>query len=576
MPYFADDSFISLRYAQRLIDGYGLTWTEGIPVEGYSNLLWTLLMAAFGWIGVDMVFAARLVGVTLAVANSFLIIRYISKRLENATVVIAIVLLFYSFSSAMAVWSIAGLEQPLVTFLALSAVYNFMNFRDFGNKKSLWFSSLSLGLLAITRPDGALLAGMIGIVYLITNRKELSKTLSNLAILALFPTLFYFGQLAFRIYYYGDYVPNTAHVKVSPSLYHTWYGLKYTLRFAKSIAVLSVLSFACLYMLHKFRHPNKNYYLAIFVSWFSYLALVSGDVFMAFRHHYYTIVMLMLLLADGLPLLIKELDKRGLIKKFTVLLSLGALFYVYHQFENNNYENIETYHWTKRQKTLALALVDEFGDKKPLIALDAAGSIPYWTKFPALDMLGLNDYHIARNKPEVINPRFVGHELGDPIYTMAQNPDIISFHTGIRNPHWYIDSAVMKQPEFHKFIDIGLDIEGSNSYDFVGTMWFNKYSEKVGVNKSDNQLIMPGYLFLPADTNDRAITQNKRIVRPLKPGAEYSLSLKSDKYSYYKFSTIPNGMIVVYKSEADSINYTVINPSDTIVNLLEVVATKPE
>ena len=35
-------------------------------------------------------------------------------------------------------------------------------------------------------------------------------------------------------------------------------------------------------------------------------------------------------------------------------------------------------------------------------------------------------------------------------------------------------------------------------------------------------------------------------------------------------------MIVVYKSEADSINYTVINPSDTIVNLLEVVATNPE
>jgi hypothetical protein len=159
---------------------------------------------------------------------------------------------------------------------------------------------------------------------------------------------------------------------------------------------------------------------------------------------------------------------------------------------------------------------------------------------------------------------------------MAQNPDIISFHTGIRNPHWYIDSAVMKQPEFDKFIDVGLDIEGSNGFDFVGTMWFNKYSKKVGVRKSGNQLSIPGYLFLPADTNDRAIYRKNRIVRPLKPGTEYTLSLKSDGYSYYNFAAVPKGMNVSYKSMGDSISYTVTNPNDTVVYLIDVVATKSE
>jgi hypothetical protein len=29
-PFMADDSSISLRYARRLLDGHGLTWTEGL------------------------------------------------------------------------------------------------------------------------------------------------------------------------------------------------------------------------------------------------------------------------------------------------------------------------------------------------------------------------------------------------------------------------------------------------------------------------------------------------------------------------------------------------------------------
>ncbi len=62
MPFFADDAFISLRYAQRLLAGSGLTWTDGEAVEGYSNLLWVLACAGLGALGFDLVFAARLLG----------------------------------------------------------------------------------------------------------------------------------------------------------------------------------------------------------------------------------------------------------------------------------------------------------------------------------------------------------------------------------------------------------------------------------------------------------------------------------------------------------------------------------
>ena len=63
LPFISDDALISLRYADRLIRGQGLTWTDGPPVEGYSNLLWILLVAAPGLVGVDLIDAARVIGI---------------------------------------------------------------------------------------------------------------------------------------------------------------------------------------------------------------------------------------------------------------------------------------------------------------------------------------------------------------------------------------------------------------------------------------------------------------------------------------------------------------------------------
>ena len=40
-----DDAFISLRYAQNFVDGSGLVFNLGEPVEGYSNLAWVLYAA---------------------------------------------------------------------------------------------------------------------------------------------------------------------------------------------------------------------------------------------------------------------------------------------------------------------------------------------------------------------------------------------------------------------------------------------------------------------------------------------------------------------------------------------------
>jgi hypothetical protein len=54
-PFMADDAFLSLRYSERLMNGKGLTWSDGQRVEGYPNLLWVL---SLGKLHIDLVPAA--------------------------------------------------------------------------------------------------------------------------------------------------------------------------------------------------------------------------------------------------------------------------------------------------------------------------------------------------------------------------------------------------------------------------------------------------------------------------------------------------------------------------------------
>lgn len=44
--FLTDDAFISFRYARNLVEGHGLVYDLGEYVEGYSNFLWVLELAA--------------------------------------------------------------------------------------------------------------------------------------------------------------------------------------------------------------------------------------------------------------------------------------------------------------------------------------------------------------------------------------------------------------------------------------------------------------------------------------------------------------------------------------------------
>ena len=63
IAWLADDSFVSFRYAWNLVHGHGLVYNAGERVEGYSNLLWTLLMAGGLTLGVAPEVASKALGI---------------------------------------------------------------------------------------------------------------------------------------------------------------------------------------------------------------------------------------------------------------------------------------------------------------------------------------------------------------------------------------------------------------------------------------------------------------------------------------------------------------------------------
>ena len=65
LRFVQDDAYISWRYADNLARGLGLVWNEGERVEGYTNFLWTVILAIPHRLGLDVEMFAIALGLVL-------------------------------------------------------------------------------------------------------------------------------------------------------------------------------------------------------------------------------------------------------------------------------------------------------------------------------------------------------------------------------------------------------------------------------------------------------------------------------------------------------------------------------
>ena len=215
-----DDAFVSFRYAENLINGYGLVFNPGEPpVEGYTNVLWNLLAAGALALGIDAVMFGYIFGIGCYVATILLLAR-LSRRL-GATSTLPIAAGALALQEHSSTFSTCGLETSLFTLVVTASFAVIATART--NRAFFWLGLLTV-LTMLTRIDGAIIAAVCGVWTLLAARERRSLTV---VLLFSAPWLaIYLPYFAWRFDYYGYFFPNIYYAKSASEPYFSQ-GIEY-------------------------------------------------------------------------------------------------------------------------------------------------------------------------------------------------------------------------------------------------------------------------------------------------------------------------------------------------------------
>lgn len=225
--WFVDDAGISFAYARNLAHGYGLTAQPGVvPVEGYSNLLWLLLLSVFYFLhAFNYVVTPKVLALILTGASFTVLSRALSGIGQLSWRVVLALLCLIALQPAFVIWSVSGLENPLYVFLIASLFA--MTLSEASDPAAVtaghWSRPIGAALLACaiaaTRPDGILYASaypgvLVGLRLLRARSAEDSgRERSKLLTYALSFAVLWSLLVGFRLIYFHDLFPNTYYAK---------------------------------------------------------------------------------------------------------------------------------------------------------------------------------------------------------------------------------------------------------------------------------------------------------------------------------------------------------------------------
>jgi hypothetical protein len=111
-----DDAFISFRYAQNLADGHGLSFNPEESIEGFSNLLFVLLLAPWAEVldGLSLFHFACALNVAIAGGALALLYRYCQRFLPAGSVAATVFL--FAFCPTLWIALGSGMETSLIVF----------------------------------------------------------------------------------------------------------------------------------------------------------------------------------------------------------------------------------------------------------------------------------------------------------------------------------------------------------------------------------------------------------------------------------------------------------------------------
>ena len=244
-----DDAYISFRYAYQLAYHGMLVFNLGEKVEGITNLLWTVLLAA-----INRLFSIPITQAALLASLIFLF--FACFRLWQLGPMLGTTHLAGSLASILLLTSANflssatdGLEVALFTFLLVEIIYRYCS----GKLKLVYIFT---GLLFMTRPEG-LFVGLliIGLVFLKYRSKR--KAAVGIIIIGSFVLL----TTLYRFLMYGALLPNSVIAKsfslsLLPGLILPI--LQYAIGFVKNNGHLVIFAIGGVFAISRIKSLNSN------------------------------------------------------------------------------------------------------------------------------------------------------------------------------------------------------------------------------------------------------------------------------------------------------------------------------
>lgn len=287
LVWLCDDSFISIRYAENLADGIGLVYNAGEYVEGYTNLSWTLLLAAFARAGVSPVATAQYLGLAFYAALAVsLAIRSRRHSLVTGAPFLPLAAGLCLVSGDFQVWATGGLETMQFTFLATLAIL-LVRWPDASRGHALAAGAI-LAALALTRLDGLLFVMAAAVSFWMPEVRfgPRERTLRSLAVTG--PVALALAVLLpWKLAYYGELLPTAFYSKSVLTPYFSQ-GLTYVgLYLAKNwfLPVTGAVLLARRFGKERGRGDTGDgaFFLATAALYLLYIVEVGGDFMFARR-----------------------------------------------------------------------------------------------------------------------------------------------------------------------------------------------------------------------------------------------------------------------------------------------------
>ena len=442
-----DDPYIGLRYARNLLDGHGLVFNapgfipnHDIYVEGYTAFGWIMVAALGMWLGIEPLTFWQ-VGLVSSQVLTLWLIYLLGLRPGRSPYRALLAPALLAPHIAFVCYPMMGMSSSFITMLVTAAVVLLdRRYYDKGPRQMALFGALCLAI-CLTRFDGMIAVGILLLPVLL-------NALRSGKIAALEPLVVVYGggmllYNGWRLWYYGELLPNTFYTKVSKSRWdEIALGYDYLWQFARYGGPFALLGVLLPLVVAR---ASAVMGLAFCVAGFHllYVLLVGGDWMPYYRFALTVLPLLAFLLQESIwstGELVGEKVSAGLGRLAAGGLLAGTLVLSSLTLINSRYvdhwQNDGVMEWGKvdgpmdgpyfgHEDAMEIGLfLDRTLPPDLLVCTEWAGIMPFYMRQPIFDKFGLSDREvIAADFPGGRMGRAISHEF----LVEQRNPSIVIY-----------------------------------------------------------------------------------------------------------------------------------------------------